>query len=72
VTIELAGQVLTIAAVIGFGIWSDRRTARVFREIGDRLDVVDARLPALEVKPNGADPHVSATRTRANFEGRPS
>ena len=43
-TIELAGQIATIAAVISFGIWNDRRIARLFREIGDRLDVIDARL----------------------------
>ena len=67
--IELVGQAANIAAVIGFGFWSDRRTARLFREIGERLDVIDARLAALEVKPNGVDPHVAQ---RANFEGRPN
>jgi hypothetical protein len=57
VTIELAGQVLTIAAVIGFGVWNDRRMARLFREVGDRLDVINTRLGALEAKSNGSEPH---------------
>jgi hypothetical protein len=39
------------------GVWNDRRIARLFREIGDRLDVINAWLGALEAKSNGSDPH---------------
>lgn len=67
-TIELVGQVLTIAAVIGLGFWQDRRISRLFREIGDRLDLIDARLAALEAIPNGGDPHAGASQSRINME----
>jgi hypothetical protein len=72
VTIELAGQAATIVAVIGLDVWSDRRSARLFREIGNHLDVIDARLAALEANRNGGDPHVGAAPSRPDFEGRPN
>lgn len=55
-TIELAGQVATIAAIIGLGVWNDRSIVRFYRKIGERLDLIDARLAALDAKSNGADP----------------
>ena len=67
--LALAVQWVAIVAVIGgLGFWQDRRIGRIFRKIGERLDMIDARLAALEVKPNGADRH--ATQSRGTFEGR--
>jgi hypothetical protein len=57
VTIELAGQVATIAAIIGLGVWNDRSVAWFYRKIGERLDLIDARLAAFESSNNGSDPH---------------
>jgi hypothetical protein len=58
-------QLLTIAAIGGLGVWSDRRLSCAFRELTDaaraiigRLDVIE--LGALETKSNGADPHIAA------------
>jgi hypothetical protein len=70
VTIELAGQVATIAAIIGLGVWNDRSIARLYRKIGERLDLIDARLGALEAKPNGADPHVGSRNAPISREDR--
>ena len=71
-TIELAGQAATIAAVIGLRFWSDRRFARLFREISNHLDVIDARFAALEANRNGGEPHVRTVQSSANFEERPN
>jgi hypothetical protein len=54
---ELAGPAVTVASIIALGVWGDRSLARAFREVTDtaaaiirRLDVIEARLAALEVE----------------------
>jgi hypothetical protein len=64
---EFAGPALTIASIVGLGVWGDRRLARAFagvtsaaKTIVTRLDVIEARLAALEVEAkNGGDAHAA-------------
>jgi hypothetical protein len=66
---ELVGPALTVASIVALGVWGDRRLARAFagvtsaaKTIIGRLDVIEARLAALEVEAkNGSDAHAAPT-----------
>jgi hypothetical protein len=68
---EFAGPAVTIAAIVGLGVWGDRRLARAFagvtraaKTIVTRLDVIEARLAALEVEAKNGSGTYSVTPPR--------
>jgi hypothetical protein len=73
---ELAGPALTVASVLGLGVWGDRRLARAFREVAsasaaiiERLQLIEARLAALEVEAKNGGGAYSVTPPRG-FEAK--
>ena len=73
---EFAGPALTVASVLGLGVWGDRRLARAFAGVASasaaiikRLDVIEARLSALEIEAKNGGGAYSVTPPRG-FEAK--
>jgi hypothetical protein len=73
---EFAGPAVTVASIVALGVWGDRRLARAFAGVASasaaiikRLDVIEARLSALEIEAKNGGGAYSVTPPRG-FEAK--
>jgi hypothetical protein len=68
---EFAGPAVTVASIVALGVWGDRRLARAFAGVAsastviiERLQLIEARLAALEVEAKNGGGVYSVTPPR--------